>query len=283
MGRSSCSANAIAPDMGYLFRGVLIGLLFGVPAGAVGAMTAQRAYSFGLWAGLLTGLGSSVADCLYACVGAFGLSLISDFLLAHQTIINLLGGEVINVYGASESLALGVDDGSGMLLFDDLNVVEAVDGEMYLTSLYNFAQPLIRYYLTDSLTLADPRAGSPFTRAAGLLGRCEDMLWFEDGFGHRDFLHPLAIEGFCVEGLRDYQFRQTGRDSFVMIAEKTSQGRESVIQAEIIAQMREILEEKGLGYVRFQVTFVEEILPDPRTGKKQLIMKNDAERWRAAG
>lgn len=192
----------------------------------------------------------------------------------------VLGGAVINVYGASESLALGVDDSRGMLLFDDLNVVEAVDGEMYLTSLYNFAQPLIRYKISDSLTLADPKAGSPFTRAAGLLGRCEDMLWFEDGFGRRDFLHPLAIKGFCVEGLRDYQFRQTGRGSFVMIAEKTSLGQESVIQAEIAARTRGILEEKGLEYVGFQVAFVEEILPDPRTGKKQLIVKNDAERWR---
>lgn len=99
MGRSSYSANAIVPDMGYLFRGILIGLLFGVPAGAVGAMTAQRAYSSGLRAGLLTGLGSSVADCIYACVGAFGLSLISDFLLAHQTIINLLGGALILTMG----------------------------------------------------------------------------------------------------------------------------------------------------------------------------------------
>lgn len=85
--------------MGYLFRGILIGLLFGVPAGAVGAMTAQRAYSSGLRSGLLTGLGSSVADCLYACVGTFGLSLISDFLLAHQTIINLLGGALILAMG----------------------------------------------------------------------------------------------------------------------------------------------------------------------------------------
>lgn len=99
MGKLSYSANAIAPDMDYLFRGILIGLLFGVPAGAVGAMTAQRAYSSGLRAGLLTGLGSSVADCLYACVGAFGLSLISDFLLAHQTIINLLGGAIILTMG----------------------------------------------------------------------------------------------------------------------------------------------------------------------------------------
>lgn len=99
MGKLSYSANAIAPDMDYLFRGILIGLLFGVPAGAVGAMTAQRVYSSGLRAGLLTGLGSSVADCLYACVGAFGLSLISDFLLAHQTIINLLGGAIILTMG----------------------------------------------------------------------------------------------------------------------------------------------------------------------------------------
>lgn len=87
--------------MWYLFRGILIGLLFGVPAGAVGAMTAQRAYSSGQRAGLLTGLGSSVADCIYACIGAFGLSLISDFLLAHQTVINLLGGAIILVMGIS--------------------------------------------------------------------------------------------------------------------------------------------------------------------------------------
>lgn len=190
---------------------------------------------------------------------------------------------VINTYGASESLALGVDGGSGMLLFDDLNVIEVENGKMYLTSLYNFTQPLIRYRLSDSMTLAAPAKGSPFTRAAGLLGRSEDMLWFEDSLGRRDFLHPLSIEGFCVEGLRDYQFRQTGRDSFVMLAEKTSGGTKTVIQAEIIAKMLMILEEKGLGYVHFSVEFVHKILPDPTTGKKRLIIPNNAERWAKAG
>lgn len=196
---------------------------------------------------------------------------------------NVFAASVINTYGASESLALGVDGGSGMLLFDDLNVIEVENDEMYLTSLYNFAQPLIRYKLSDSMTLTEPAKGSPFTRATGLLGRSEDMLWFEDGLGRRDFLHPLAIEGFCVEGLRDYQFRQTGRDSFVMLAEKTSGGAETVIQSEIMAQMRMILEEKGLGYVRFDLEFVQEILPDPATGKKRLIVQNNAERWAKAG
>ena len=68
----------------YLAKGILIGLLFGLPVGAVGAMTVQRTWNFGFQAGLLTGLGSSVADCLYAVVGAFGLTLISDFLLEHH-------------------------------------------------------------------------------------------------------------------------------------------------------------------------------------------------------
>lgn len=79
----------------FILQGILIGLIFGVPAGAVGTMTVQRTLNYGMKAGLLTGLGSSVADCLYACVGAFGFTLISDFLLQQQNIINFVGGCLI--------------------------------------------------------------------------------------------------------------------------------------------------------------------------------------------
>ena len=85
--------------MEYLLRGILIGILFGLPVGAIGALTVQRTWSLGAKAGLLTGLGSSVADCFYACVGAFGLTLISDFLLRFQGIITALGGILILVMG----------------------------------------------------------------------------------------------------------------------------------------------------------------------------------------
>ena len=145
MGRSSSSANAIAPDMGCLFRGILIGLLFGVPAGAVGAMTAQRAYSSGLRAGLLTGLGSSVADCLYACVGAFGLSLISDFLLAHKTIINLLGGTLILTMGLGLLLKKDLADtpeppnAQGIKLFLSSFAVGITNPAAILTFLFAFS------------------------------------------------------------------------------------------------------------------------------------------------
>lgn len=177
---------------------------------------------------------------------------------------NVFRAEVVNFYGASESLALGVEteDEEGMILFDDLNLIEVVNGAMYLTSLYNFAQPLIRYRISDHLALKEPPAGSPFTRAEILLGRDEDILWFADGKGGRDFLHPLAVEGFCVEGLRDYQFRQIDENAFEMLAEVTDVGRQRDVRLAVLARMKEILSEKKLTYVQFYVRFVDEIMPD---------------------
>ena len=186
---------------------------------------------------------------------------------------------VINIYGASESLALGVESGTedGMLLFDDLNVIEVADGAIYLTCLYNLAQPLIRYRLSDHLVLKEALPGSPFTRVRILLGRNEDLLWFEDGAGHRDFLHPLAVEGFCIEGLRDYQFRQTAPGAFEMLAEVSRPQEKERVRSEILRQMGDILGEKHLDHVQFHVRFVEKILPDPATGKKPLIV---ADPWK---
>ena len=83
----------------YFLRGILIGLLFGLPIGAVGTMTVQRTWSFGFRAGMLSGLGSSVADCLYAGIGVFGLTFISDFLWRYQKPITFLGGGIILLMG----------------------------------------------------------------------------------------------------------------------------------------------------------------------------------------
>lgn len=188
------------------------------------------------------------------------------------------GAVVVNFYGASESLALGVetDRAEGMYLFDDMNYIEIENGNMYLTSLYNYVQPLIRYEISDQLVFRQTEPGRyPFTQADILLSRSEDILWFEDDNGKRDFLHPLAVEGICVEGLLDYQFRKTDKDAFEMLAQTSSRGKKSQIQREVIQQMNKILHEKNMDSVRFFVRFVEEILPDAGTGKKQLIVKNN--------
>ena len=189
----------------------------------------------------------------------------------------VFGATVVNFYGASESLALGVETNpnDGMILFDDLNIIEMIDGQMYLTCLYNYAQPLIRYRLSDHLHLVPPSGKYPFTKTQGILGRNEDMLWFEDRDGNREFLHPLSIEGFCIEGLVDYQFCQLGMDSFEMRVQVAPSASRETIRQEMLRQMNEILAAKGLSYVTFIVRFVHEILPNPRTGKKQLITESE--------
>ena len=190
---------------------------------------------------------------------------------------NAFHTEVINFYGASESLALGVEqraDG-GMILFDDLNVIEVIDGEMYVTCLYNFTQPLIRYHISDKLILheMETNADCSFTRADVLLCRNEDTLWFEKQDGSREYLHPLSMEGFCVEGLLDYQFCQTSKTSFEMLAETKESAVPSKITKEICKQVSNLLADKELEEVQFSVRFVEQIIPDQHTGKKSQIIK----------
>ena len=190
------------------------------------------------------------------------------------------GTVVVNYYGAGESLALGVetDRTEGMVLFDDMNYIEIENGKMYLTSLYNYVQPLIRYEISDRLVFRQSEESRyPFRQADILLSRSEDILWFEDNNGKRDFLHPLAVEGICVEGLLDYQFRKTDKDAFEMLAQTLDHENKTHIQKEIIQQMKKILREKNMDSIRFFVRFVNEILPDARTGKKQLIVQDEKE------
>ncbi|NCB94613.1 MAG: phenylacetate--CoA ligase family protein [Clostridia bacterium] len=185
--------------------------------------------------------------------------------------------EIINFYGASESLAIGVEGNADkeMILFDDMNIIEVVDGNMYLTCLYNFTQPLIRYQISDQLALhKDEKLDvTSFAKAEVLMCRNEEILWFMDKDGKRDFLHPLSVEGFCIHGLIDYQFKQISDTAFEIYAEKELQADEENIEIEITKQMSKILNEKNITYVTFKIKFVEQILPEPGTGKKSLIIK----------
>lgn len=190
---------------------------------------------------------------------------------------NTFHTEVINFYGASESLALGVEKRTeeGMVLFDDLNVVEVIDGEMYMTCLYNYAQPLIRYHISDKLVLHEAKNDTDcfFTKADVLLCRSEDVMWFDKPDGSREYLHPLSMEGFCVEGLRDYQFCQTSKTSFEMLAEIGKSAERVKVEQEIYMQIRKLLADKDIEGIRFAIHFVERLVPDQNTGKKSLIIK----------
>lgn len=85
--------------LSYLIKGILIGLIFGVPAGAIGALAIQRTMERGFAAGIITGAGSSAADLIYAATGVFGITVVSNFLTEHQHILSGIGGTIVMAFG----------------------------------------------------------------------------------------------------------------------------------------------------------------------------------------
>ena len=109
-------------------------------------------------------------------------------------------------------------------VFDDLVVVEVVDEEnrpvpagspgyrLLVTNLVNRTQPLIRYELSDSVTLSDRTDPSrlPFGRIACVDGRSDDVLRILAPGGGDVCVHPYRLrEPFAaLGGVRQYQIVQ---------------------------------------------------------------------------
>jgi threonine/homoserine/homoserine lactone efflux protein len=79
-------------DLLFLFKGLLIGFSIAAPVGPIGVLCIRRTLAFGRGSGLVSGLGAATADAIYGCVAAFGLTVISHFLIHQQFGFRLVGG-----------------------------------------------------------------------------------------------------------------------------------------------------------------------------------------------
>lgn len=91
-------------DFSYLFRGLIIGFSVAMVVGPIGMLCIQRTLQRGFRLGLATGLGAATADGLYGSMAAFGLTLISGFLVSQQTWIRLVGGLFLLYLGIKAAL-----------------------------------------------------------------------------------------------------------------------------------------------------------------------------------
>ena len=82
-------------------RGLVIGFAIAAPVGPIGMLVIRRTLAEGRLLGLLTGMGAAVADSLYGCVGAFGLTFISSFLMGYAFWTRLIGGAFLIYLGLS--------------------------------------------------------------------------------------------------------------------------------------------------------------------------------------
>lgn len=141
--------------MTFFGQGILIGLLFGIPAGAVGALTVHRTLKKDIGAGLITGLGSSAADCFYACIGAFGLTRISDFLSTYENLISFTGGCLILALGIrlffKEEERVSDKENSGFSMFFSAFAVGITNPAAVLTFLFAFSW----FGISDNLSIKE--------------------------------------------------------------------------------------------------------------------------------
>ena len=88
--------------------------------GPIGVLCIQRTIAHGRYSGLLTGLGAATADGLYGAVAAFGLKIVSNFLMGAQFLIRLVGGLflfylAVRTFLAKPAQKAGADSHKGLL------------------------------------------------------------------------------------------------------------------------------------------------------------------------
>ena len=94
-------------------RGLVIGFAIAAPVGPIGMLVIRRTLAEGRLLGLLTGLGAAAADTLYGCVGAFGLTFISSFLMGYAFWTKLIGGAFLVYLGISTFRAMPREENGG--------------------------------------------------------------------------------------------------------------------------------------------------------------------------
>jgi len=83
----------------YLLEGFTIGFLIAMPTGPIGVLCVRRTLTYGNYHGLIVGLGSASADVVYALIAAFGITLVSDFIIGMLHWIRLAGGVLLLILG----------------------------------------------------------------------------------------------------------------------------------------------------------------------------------------
>ena len=157
--------------------------------------------------------------------------------------------EVDDYWGCSEGAsAFRCAAGSGMHLPDDLVIVEPVDArgnavvpgrpadKILLTNLYNRTQPLIRYEVTDAMTVETEvcECGCAHRRITDLAGRAETLFFYDGGA----VVHSVGMESVILNDaeVTDFQAVQTAHGADIAVVTKGNGDVES-LRSRVVALM----------------------------------------------
>jgi phenylacetate-CoA ligase len=184
---------------------------------------------------------------------------------------------LLDLYASTEHMLMAMAHPlhGGMYLLEDDLIFELHPDHTCVTNLFNRTLPLIRYRMEDVLqTIPDTDWSLPYTKVKDLVGRMEQALIFTNRHGSEDFICPIIIVEFHVKNLRRFQIQLLSKSSFLFKAclEKGlgPKEREEVFR-DIRMKFQEILSQKEMDNVTFDIEEVDDLQVDPKTGKFRLI------------
>ncbi|SCF09598.1 putative adenylate-forming enzyme [Micromonospora purpureochromogenes] len=189
-----------------------------------------------------------------------------------------------NVYAATETggIAAECHHHRGMHLFEDLVIPEVVDDayrpvppgqpgdRLLVTVLSSRTIPLIRYEMTDRVTLATEPCpdGLPFRLLASIEGRTDDVLVLPAAAGGGIRIHPVAFHrALDLIDAAGWQVRQGERDITVLVASPGLGFNQTATEEAVRAE----LTTAGARPATVSVTVVDTI-PAGAAGKRPLVV-----------
>jgi phenylacetate-CoA ligase len=186
------------------------------------------------------------------------------------------GCEAASMYGCTEHLMMGFSTpGNTMILYDDdLNYEFGVDHSL-VTNLFNYTLPMIRYRMSDILRPIARSTVTPYIEIESLVGRTEMMPKFVNRDGIEDFISPHTINELFVAGVTRFQMHLLSNTSFrfmVCLDTALSAGRQAAAIAGMEKRLREVLDQKHMDNVTFEVVAASDLPLNPKTRKFNLIL-----------
>lgn len=193
------------------------------------------------------------------------------------------GVRPINVYATTELGIMGIGYGSEMTLLEDEMIVECRPDCIYATNLRQFALPLIRYRINDSLTCLRDRRAGPYRVISSRMGRSEAPMMFENDEGQRETINPLALVGLTLKfaGVSRYQFEITGPRSFAFhyrLTDEAAAGEKAAVRESARDVLADMLKQKAMSRVAFEMVETQRPIIDAGTGKAGLVVRRIASR-----
>ncbi len=204
-----------------------------------------------------------------------------------ERIVAAWGAMPFDGYASTETgmLAGECECHAGIHVFEDLVHIEVVDDDgrpvpdgtggtrLFVTNLFNHTQPLIRFELTDLVTVAPEPClcGRPFKLLAALDGRTDDVLSLPGARGEPVSIHPLVLRSPLAKVADLRQYRIVHDDDGLHVEAVLAPGAGDNARADIEARLQTALDDAGTSGVNVDVRAVDAIERHAGSGKAKLV------------